>query len=43
MAIDLRYYDGNYEYRNYLGDPRAENYVLSVSSALKRKSGGASR
>ena len=43
MAIDLRYYDGNYEYRNYLGDPRARNYVLSVSSALKRKPGGASR
>ena len=43
MAIDLRYYDGNYEYRNYLGDPSADNYVLSVSSALKRKPGGASR
>ena len=43
MAIDLRYYDGNYEYRNYLGDPSADNYVLSVSSALKRKPGGSSR
>lgn len=43
MAIDLRYYDGNYEYRNYLGDPRAKNYVLSVSSALRRKPAGASR
>jgi uncharacterized protein (TIGR02001 family) len=43
MAIDLRYYDGNYEYRNYLGDPRAQNYVLSVSSALKRRHGVASR
>jgi len=43
MAIDLRYYDGNYEYRNYLGDPRAQNYVLSVSSTLKRKPGGALR
>ena len=43
MAIDLRYYDGNYEYRNYLGDPSADSYVLSVSSALKRKPGGGSR
>ena len=43
MAIDLRYYDGNYEYRNYLGDSRAHNYVLSVSSALKRKPGGTLR
>ena len=43
IAIDLRYYDGNYEYRNYLGDPGANNYVLSVSSALKRKPGGAPR
>ena len=43
IAIDLRYYDGNYEYSNYLGDPRARNYVLSVSSALKRKPGGTSR
>ncbi len=37
MAIDLRYYDGNYDWRNYLGDPNAENYVLSVSYALKRQ------
>jgi uncharacterized protein (TIGR02001 family) len=43
MAIDLRYYDGNYYYRNYLGDPRAQNYVLSVTSALKWKNGGARR
>lgn len=43
MAIDLRYYDGNYEYRNYLGDPGANNYVLSVSSALKRKPARAPR
>jgi uncharacterized protein (TIGR02001 family) len=35
MALDLRYYDGNYSYRNYLGDPSAENYVVSVSYALK--------
>jgi uncharacterized protein (TIGR02001 family) len=43
MAIDLRYYDGNYSYSNYLGDPRALNYVLSVTSALKWKHGGARR
>ena len=43
MAIDLRYYDGNYYYSNYLGDPRAQNYVLSVTSALKWKHGGARR
>lgn len=43
MAIDLRYYDGNYYYRNYLGDPRAQNYVLSVTSALKWKHAGGRR
>ena len=37
MALDLRYYDGNYEWRNYLGDPDADNYVLSVSYALRGK------
>ena len=37
MAIDLRYYDGNYDWSNYLGDSYAQNYVLSVSYALKRK------
>ena len=36
-ALDLRYYDGNYEWRNYLGDPEADNYVLSVSYALRGK------
>jgi len=36
-ALDLRYYDGNYEWRNYLGDPDANNYVLSVSYALRGK------
>ncbi len=36
-ALDLRYYDGNYEWRNYLGDPDADNYVLSVSYALRGK------
>jgi uncharacterized protein (TIGR02001 family) len=37
MAIDLRYYDGNYGSRNFLGDPDAEHYVLSASYALRRK------
>jgi uncharacterized protein (TIGR02001 family) len=36
MAIDLRYYDGNYYWRTYLGDPDADNYGLSVAYALKR-------
>jgi uncharacterized protein (TIGR02001 family) len=43
MAIDLRYYDGNYYYSNYLGDPRAQNYVLSVTSALTWKHAGGRR
>lgn len=37
IALDLRYYDGNYEWRNYLGDPDANHYVLSVSYALRGK------
>jgi uncharacterized protein (TIGR02001 family) len=37
MAVDLRYYDGNYRYANYLGDPSAENFVLSVSYVVKRR------
>ena len=36
MAIDLRYYDGDYYSRSYLGDPDADNFVLSVSYAVKR-------
>jgi uncharacterized protein (TIGR02001 family) len=36
LALDLRYYDGNYEWRNYLGDPTADHYVFSVSYALRR-------
>jgi uncharacterized protein (TIGR02001 family) len=36
MALDLRYYDGNYARRNYLGDPTADHYVFSVSYALRR-------
>jgi uncharacterized protein (TIGR02001 family) len=37
MALDLRYYDGNYDWRNYLGDPDADHYVFSVSYALRRR------
>jgi uncharacterized protein (TIGR02001 family) len=37
VAVDLRYYDGNYGWRNYLGDPSAEHLVLSMSYALRRK------
>lgn len=37
MALDLRYYDSDYSWRNYLGDPGAERYVLSASYALRRK------
>jgi uncharacterized protein (TIGR02001 family) len=36
LALDLRYYDGNYDWRNYLGDPTADNFVFSVSYALRR-------
>ena len=36
MAIDLRYYDGDYVTRYYLGDPDTDHYVLSVSYALRR-------
>ena len=36
IAIDLRYYDGDYDGRYYFGDPDAEHYVLSLSYALKR-------
>lgn len=36
LALDLRYYDGNYQWRNYLGDPTASHYVFSVSYALRR-------
>jgi hypothetical protein len=43
MAIDLRYYDGNYEWSNFLGDAYAQNYVLSVSYALSRNQSRASR
>jgi uncharacterized protein (TIGR02001 family) len=37
VALDLRYYDGNYPLRNYLGDPDADHYVFSASYALRAK------
>ena len=40
MALDLRYYDGDYAWRNYLGDPTADHYVFSVSYALRRNRAG---
>ncbi len=36
MAIDLRYYDGSYRWRSFLGDPDGQHLVLSLSYALKR-------
>ena len=35
VAVDLRYYNGDYERANYYGDPDANHYVLSVSYALR--------
>jgi uncharacterized protein (TIGR02001 family) len=43
MALDVRYYDGNYEQRNFLGDPYADRYVLSLSYALRASPGRAMR
>jgi uncharacterized protein (TIGR02001 family) len=34
VAFDLRYYDGNYPWVGYWGDPNANHFVLSVSYAL---------
>jgi uncharacterized protein (TIGR02001 family) len=34
LAIDVRYYDGNYPSVSYFGDPDANHLVLSVSYAL---------
>jgi len=34
LAIDLRYYDGNYPSVSYFGDPNANKLVLSLSYAL---------
>ena len=33
-AIDLRYYDSNYQWLSYWGDPNTNHFVLSVSYAL---------
>jgi uncharacterized protein (TIGR02001 family) len=35
MALDLRYYDSDYRWANYLGDPDGNHYVLSISYALR--------
>ena len=43
VAVDLRYYDGNYEWASYYGDPDANHYVVSVSYALRGRQPGASR
>jgi uncharacterized protein (TIGR02001 family) len=37
LAVDLRYYEGNYERRSILGDPYAEHYVLSASYAVRAR------
>ena len=34
VAFDLRYYDGNYQWLTFWGDPNANHFVLSVSYAL---------
>jgi uncharacterized protein (TIGR02001 family) len=34
LAVDVRYYDGNYRYVSYFGDPDANRLVLSLSYAL---------
>jgi len=43
VAVDLRYYDGDYEWTSYYGDPDANHYVLSVSYALRGKGSRTSR
>lgn len=35
FAVDLRYYDGDYAWQSYYGDPDANHYVLSVSYGLR--------
>ena len=35
VVVDLRYYDSGYDRVSYLGDPHANQYVLSVSYALR--------
>ena len=34
VALDMRYYDSNYPWLAYWGDPNANHFVLSVSYAL---------
>jgi len=34
VALDLRYYDSDYQWLSYWGDPNANHFVLSVSYAL---------
>jgi len=37
VALDLRYYDSNYDELHYLGDPAADHWVLSASYELRRR------
>jgi hypothetical protein len=39
VALDLRYYDSDYRWSNFLGDPDGNHYVLSVSYAVRGKRG----
>jgi uncharacterized protein (TIGR02001 family) len=43
LAVDLRYYDGNYDRPGYLGDPDDNHYVVSLSYALRGKRSRAMR
>lgn len=43
VAVDLRYYDSDYERLSYYGDPNANRYVLSVSYALRGRGSRSSR
>ncbi len=43
FAVDLRYYDGDYAWQSYYGDPDANHYVLSLSYALRRNGQGGLR
>jgi uncharacterized protein (TIGR02001 family) len=37
FAVDLRYYDSNFDRTNYLGDPDGTHYVVSLSYLLRGK------
>jgi uncharacterized protein (TIGR02001 family) len=37
VVLDLRYYESGYDWLTYRGDPHANQYVLSVSYALRGK------